>query len=179
MTDDQDAPRPFGSPAPAVPKDWPACWDAVQREIEKARASWGDALEAASATARTDHERLRRDLQGLTVTVNTNYRYFEDLNTICRSKIGTLESRSELPIDATKLVLSTRAIIAVVLASVTIAASYWNLSTKLDAQDKLRDLQLAAMQKTIDQNGKSYELLRLDLQALQQTVLMGKGKGTP
>lgn len=156
------------------PNDWPACWEAVQREIERARASWGEALETYDQSARAGHERLRRDLQGLTTRVESNYRYFDDMNTISRSKLGMLEAQVATPIDATKLVLSTRAIVAVVMAAVTIAASYWNLSTKLDAQEKLRDLQIATMQKSIEQTGKAYELLRLDLQALQQTVIAGK-----
>ena len=51
--------------------------------------------------------------------------------------------------------------------------------SKLDAQEKLRDLQIAQITKSIEQTSKAYELLRLDLQALQQTVITGKGKVTP
>ncbi len=161
------------APAAPAPGPTPISWDAVLLEISRARSGWAEALEANNQTHRIGHERLRMDLQGLTTRVETNYRYFDDMNTINRSKISTLEAQAATPIDATKLVLSTRAIIAVVMAAVTIAASYWNLSTKLDAQEKLRDLQIATMQKAIEQTTKSYELLRLDLQALQQSVITG------
>lgn len=172
-------PPAAGKPVPPAPESWPACWDAVTREIERARSSWAEALETFNETHRDGHERLRRDLQGLATRVEANYRYFDDMNTIARAKLATLEVQATRPVDASNLVLSTRSIVALVGGILVIAASYWNLSSKLDAQERLRDLQISTMQKAIEQTTKSYELLRLDLQALQQTVLTGKGKATP
>lgn len=170
---------PPARPVPPAPADWPQCWEAVQREVDRARANWSEALETFNETHRDGHERLRRDLQGLATRVEANYRYFDDMNTIARAKLATLEVQAARPVDATNLVLSTRSIVALVGGILVIAASYWNLSSKLDAQERLRDLQIAQIQKSIEQTSKAYELLRLDLQALQQSVITGKGKGTP
>lgn len=179
MDESKPPAAPGASPLPPAPADWPQCWDRVQREIERARGSWAEALETFNETHRDGHERLRRDLQGLATRVEANYRYFDDMNTITRAKLATIEAQSSRPVDALNLVLSTRSIIALCTAVLLIAGSYWKLSSKLDAQERLRDLQIAQIQKSIDDTRKAYDLLRYDLQALQQSVIAGKGKATP
>lgn len=135
------------------------------------------------------HKRLRTDLQDLKATVESNFRHFEDQNTLIRSSLRAMETQVALPIDATKLVLSTRAILAVASAAVVIAGSYWNLSTKLDAQQrateasaKLQEVQMKVLgdaaadaKSTAADAKRQYELLRYEFQSLKETVL-GKGK---
>ena len=156
--------------------DAPISRDECIRLTAEMRASWGEALDTFTREADKAHTRLRQDLTGAETKIEANYRFFNDMLTLLRAKIATLEAQAERPVDATKLVLSTRAIIAVVMGALAIAASYWNLSTKLDAQERLRDLQIAQIQKSIENTSKAYELLRLDLQALQQSVITGKAK---
>jgi hypothetical protein len=130
------------------------------------------------------HKRLRETLRDLGDTVDSNFRHFEDQNNLVRSKLNEVSIKADTPVDATKLVLSSKAIIAVVLASVTIAASYWNLSTKLDAQQrateasaKLEEVQMKALgdaaadaKATAADAKRQYELLRYEFQSLKEIV---------
>lgn len=135
------------------------------------------------------HQRLRESLRGLSTTVESNFRHFEDQGNLLRASISAVAIQASTPVDARKLVLTTPAIIAVVLGAVSVAASYWNLSTKLDAQqrakeasDKLWEVQMTALggavaeaKSTAADAKRQYELLRYDFQSLKETVI-GKGK---
>jgi len=160
------APASSSSPAPS--------WEGILREIEKCRSGWAEALEGFNDAHRAGHERLRLDIQGQRSTIENNYRHFDDMDKLTRARLGTLEAVADRPVDATKLVLSTRAIVSVVVAALAIAGSYWNLSTKLDAQQRLTDLQIVSLQETIRQTSARYELLRIEVQSLKETVIQGK-----
>lgn len=136
------------------------------------------------------HKRLRTDLTALERTVESNFRYFEDATNLIRAKLNEVSVTANTPVDATKLVLSSKAILAVVMAAVTIAASYWNLSTKLDTQQrttdaaaKLQEVQMKALgdaaadaKATAADAKRQYELLRYEFQSLKEAV-QGKTKG--
>lgn len=104
------------------------------------------------------HDRLRMDLQAtvatiasITATVDRNYRYFEDQNAAMRLRLNTIEQLASMPVDATKLSLSTKAILslvgAVVGGALLVAGSFWTLQGAL--QNQSRDI--AQLQKAVDE----------------------------
>jgi len=143
---------------------------------------WADVISEIDEKHQKGHDRLRIDLRELQSRVENNYHHFDDVTSLHRAKISTLEATAATPIDATKLVMSTKAIVAVVGAAITIAASIWSLSTKIDAQQKaseatakLAEMQMAAMRESITMTQRQYELLRYEVQQLKETVI-NKGK---
>jgi hypothetical protein len=128
------------------------------------------------------HVRLRIDVRLLEATVQSNFRHADDQLRLVRAEIGQVAATSSRPVDAMKLTLSTTHIVALVIAAVTIAASAWRLGEKIDAvaiaqmtQQRMNDMQIAAMQDAIKQTSARYELLRIDVQGLRETVI-AKGK---
>lgn len=107
-----------------------------------------------------------------------------------RATAHNLDTFSRMPIDATKLVLSTRSIIGLAAAVLVIAGSYWNLSSKMDAQQKaaeasqqLEALQMKALgdavsdaKSTAADAKRQYELLRYEFQGLKDTIQKGRTK---
>lgn len=141
-------------------------------------AGWREVLDQIDDTHGKAHERLRMDLRKLEGIVESNYQHFEMITSLNRAEIQTLKTTAAQPVDATKLVLSTKAIIGVVGAVLVAAASYLNLSAKIDGQQRVQDIQIAAMQQTIKENSARTELLRMEVQTLKETIL-SKGKSLP
>jgi hypothetical protein len=150
---------------------------------------WSRVIDELDEKHAKGHERLRLDFRGMDTRVESNYRHFDDMNKIAAGRFSTIEATLETlkanveKPDAMKLTLSTTHIVALVTACLIIAGSGWRLAEKIDtlgaaqlAQQKLYDLQLAAMQDAIRQTSARYELLRIDVQALKETVISGKGK---
>ncbi len=133
------------------------------------------------ADTQAAHKRLRDTLVDLKDEV-------DHVGSEQRATAHDLDLLRRTPVDATKLILSTRAILAVVLAAVTIAASYWNLSTKIDAQQKateatarLQEIQMKVLgdaaadaKATAADVKRQYELLRYEFQGLKDAL--GKRK---
>jgi|SRR6516164_2714802 hypothetical protein len=141
------------------------------------------------------HSRLRSDYRSLETKVESNYRHFTDQFTLLKGQLTTLDAKMNLPMDATKLSLTAKPIIAIlgsvmggaVLISTSIFAmrtDVKDLSTKVDAQQAaataratLQDVQTAALrdalattQKQAEDAKRSYELLRYDVQALKDAL---------
>ena len=136
------------------------------------------------------HARLRQSLRDLHDTVERNFRHFEDQGNLLRARLSAVDAYVATPLDATKLVLSTKAVIAVALAAVTIAGSYWSLSVKLDTQQrsiesaaKLQEAQMQSLgsaaadaKATAADAKRQYELLRYEFQSLKETVIGKKAR---
>lgn len=166
--------------------------------------NWGEVIDQVDEKHDRAHDRIRGDLQtvvstvtSLNATLDRNYRYFEDQNAAMRLRVNTIEQLAGVPMDARKLVLPTPAIVAilgaVVGATITIGASYWSLSGKMDAQQqqtvataKLQEIQMKTLsdaaadaKATAADAKRQYELLRYDnqreFQALRDAIA-GKGK---
>ena len=141
------------------------------------------------AEADEAHGRLRTDLRLLEATVQSNFRHFDDQTRLVRAEIGQIAAASNAPIDAMKLVMSTKSIVALCFGIVAIVASYWSLSAKIDAQQKdavndrrLQEVQMKALgdaaadaKATAADAKRQYELLRYEFQSLKETVI-GKDK---
>jgi hypothetical protein len=143
---------------------------------------WLDVLDEIDKKHQSGHDRLRLDLRELERRVENNFVHFATITDLHRSKINPLDATTAAPVNASKLVLTTTQIVAVVGACLVIAATSWRLSEKIDTQSakmdasqRLYDVQLASMQQSIRETSARYELLRIEVQSLKETVI-GKGK---
>jgi len=174
-----------GVPSPGVPS--PVA-DGDRRAEDRREADRYDGLiqmiTQNHEQAEDGHARLRGDYAALKQTVDSNYHFFDDQIRFLRSELGTVAAKVDMPLDATKLVLSTKAIIALTIAVVGIVGSYWNLSAKIDAQQRavesqarLEQVQMDTLKSAADDAKataadakRQYELLRYDFQALKDTL---------
>lgn len=174
-----------GVPSPGVPH---AVADGDRRAEDRREADRYDGLlqliNQNHEQAEEGHTRLRGDYRDLKGTVDSNFRYFEDQTRLLRAELGAVQAQANTPLDATKLVLSTKAIIALTIAVVGIVGSYWNLSAKIDAQQRavesqarLEQVQMDTLKSAADDAKataadakRQYELLRYDFQALKDTL---------
>jgi uncharacterized protein YigA (DUF484 family) len=153
-----DAPEAFEPPdLPRLPPGWAAVFDERDR------------------LHRDGHTRLRQELERLNGRVENNYSYFSQVTDLHRSEIATLKAIASSPVDATRLVLSTKSILGLVGGCLIIAASYWTLSAKIDSQQQLTKIQIESIQEAVKQANARYELLRIEVQTLKETMI-AKGK---
>jgi hypothetical protein len=143
---------------------------------------WAEVLDRMDEKHTAAHIRLRGDLSSMENTVESNFRHSEDQFALMRARLNEIATLAAQPVDATKLVMSTKAIVSVVGAAIVIAASIWSLSTKIDAQQKaaeaaaqLATLQMNAMRESIATTQRQYELLRYEVQTLKETVIGNNG----
>lgn len=141
------------------------------------------------------HLRLRTDVRANETRIESNYRHFDDQVQLIKTRLGSVEGAIAQPIDATKLMLTTRAIIAVVGAALVVSAALWTVRTdvqrlgeKVDQQQreasassKLQEVQMSVLrdsltltQKQSDDARRQYELLRYEFSTLKDTVLKGR-----
>lgn len=169
--------------------------DPVERhEFEERRQKtiWErmDEIDTASAAG---HARLRKSIDALEAQ-------FDAMAGEQKVLTERLHALTNAPVDAAKLMLTSRAIIAVVLAALAIAGSVWGswastnsnisrLESKADIQNaaataaaELQKVQIAALRDTAaDAKAtaadakRQYELLRYDFQSMKE-VVMQKGK---
>ena len=150
-------------------------------------------LDDVDSESAKGHTRLRKSIDALEAQ-------FDSLVTEQGKLTERLENLSVAPVDATKLMLTSRAIIALVLGAVTIAGSIWGsaattkasvraVEEKVDAEAtaraadaKLRDVQMSTLRDaasdakaTAADAKRQYELLRYEFQSLKETVIQ-KGK---
>lgn len=107
---------------------------------------WGEVLDKLDEKHGDAHDRLRSDLRALEVRLNSNYRHFEDQITLVRGRMNEVAQLAATPVDATKLVLSTKAIVALVIAAVGVSASFWVLRDAVQSQNK----DIVLLQKTVE-----------------------------
>lgn len=133
-------------------------------------SGWAEVINNLDEKHDDAHTRLRTDHRALAITVESNYRHFEDQLTIMRADIRTMSALMNAPIDATKLVLSTKSIIALLIASLGIAASLWNISNKIDSNQRANELQMKSLSESIATQQRQYELLRYEVQTIKEAV---------
>lgn len=138
---------------------------------ESREDGWLEVLDEIDKKHQSAHDRLRLDFRKIDNTVQSNYVYFDNMYRLADGRLNTLEAQAKIPVDATKLVLSTKAIIGLVGAVLVAAASYLNLSAKIEGQQRVQDIQITAMQQTIKENSARTELLRMEVQTLKETIL--------
>lgn len=161
-------------------------------EERRKRTVWQrlDELEQESAKG---HERLRKSLGLLEAQVDI-------MGTEQKVLSSQLAALSVAPVDATKLMLTSRSIVALVIGVTTIVGSVWasaastsrnmqRIETKVDAQtnhaleaEKLQDVRMSTLRdaaadakNTAADAKRQYELLRYEFQSLKETVIK-KGK---
>jgi uncharacterized membrane protein YwzB len=156
---------------------------------ETLQGGWSELIEEIDRKHEAAHRRLREALSHLETTVADDKRHFQIQADALRGRMGEIAQLASTPVDATKLVLSTKAIISLVCGILVIAASYWALAGKIDQQQKdatanakLQEVQMKALAdavadaKAIGTNAtRQNELLRYELQSLKE-IVVGKGK---
>lgn len=150
-------------------------------------------MDEVDGAAAAGHTRLRKSVDAL----ETQFDALVSEQNVLAEKVKAV---SEGPVDAAKLTLTSRAIVALVLGVVTIAGSVWasaastnrnmeRIETKVDAQAaatiaaaKLQDVQMSTLRdaatdakNTAADAKRQYELLRYEFQSLKETVIQ-KGK---
>lgn len=147
---------------------------------------WREVLQQIDTGYAEAHKRLRADLTAAEQKIESNFNHFQDMALANRARI---ENLATTPIDATKLMLTTRAILTLVFGVVAVVASYWNLSSKLDAQQRsmegaarLQEVQMKVLgdaaadaKATAADAKRQYELLRYEFQSLKEAM---QKKGT-
>jgi len=121
------------------------------------------------------HKRLRLDLRQLEEEVNKGFQSLRESSLTNRAKITEIE---KMPVDATKLVLSTPVIVAMIVMALGIAAAMWSvrsgmerLSDKMEAASKLSDVQNGALKTSVDDMKRRQELQQYEIQSLKEAIL--------
>lgn len=128
------------------------------------------------------HRRLRQDLDRLEEQVNKG---FNSLREGFLTNSSRIETVANTPIDATKLVLNTKVVVALLVMVLGIAAAVWTirsgmdrLSDRMEATAKLQDVQSGALKTAVDEMRRRQELQQYELQSLKEAILaMKAGKG--
>ena len=162
-------------------------------------AGWREVLDQIDEKHSSSHTRLRGDLRGLETTVESNFRHFDDQTRILRAEISAATAAASIPIDATKLVLTTPVVVSICGAVAVIVVSVFaansgirsdirDINTKVDAQAKAMEaasaLQTSQMTQIRDASNdakaaaadarRQYELLRYEFQAMKESLTKGK-----
>lgn len=162
-------------------------------EERRKKTVWQRLDEVDQVTA-SGHKRLRNEIEQIGA-------HLDALTAEQKVLSSQLAALSVAPVDATKLMLTSRSIIALVLGVVTIVGSVWasaastsrnmeRIETKVDAQAaatvaaaKLQDVQMSTLRdastdakNTAADAKRQYELLRYEFQSLKETVIQGKSK---
>lgn len=149
-------------------------------EERRQKTIW-ERLDEVDSAAAAGHQRLRKTLDQLEAHVDSLAERQAELSERIRAV-------TEAPVDAMKLMLSTKAIVSLIFGMLLIAGSYWNLSKKVDDQQKdaattakLQEAQMATLRdaandakSTAADAKRQYELLRYEFQDLKETVLKRK-----
>ena len=144
----------------------PLSRDALVQKIENVDENHQDA-----------HRRLRNDLDSLKLEMNNAFRALrEDIS----ANKSSIELVKQTPLDATKLVLSSRVVVALVAIALGIAAAVWSIrsgmeqiSDKMEATAKLQDVQTSALKSSVDDMKRRQELQQYEIQGLKEAILVG------
>lgn len=138
------------------------------------------------------HRRLRQALRDLEERVESNFAYLKDGFLANKSRLDTMDKLSTLPVDAAKLVLTPRVVVAIVAAAITLAGGIWastaglrsdvrDILTRMDAQKatyessmKLQEVQSAALKTSVDDMKRRQELQQYEIQQLKEAILRRK-----
>ena len=89
------------------------------------------------------------------------------------------------PVDATKLVMSTRVIITLIAGVLVIAGSLWNLGNRIDAQRlasenyrEMQKIESSTIKSALDGMQRRQELQQYEIQGLKEAIITGKAKPT-
>ena len=123
------------------------------------------------------HKRLRHDLEVLEQEMNNGFKSLrEDIHT----NKNSIELLKQTPLDATKLVLNSKVVVALVIMALGIAASVWSIrsgmdqmASRMETATKLQDVQYAAIKTSVDEMRRRQELQQFELQSLKEAILVG------
>jgi hypothetical protein len=160
----------------AVPAD---TLDFVPREPMPRRSP--DALlqmiENVDETHDNAHKRLRGDFEELKREMTRALNALRD--DIHANKASITELRNA-PLDATKLMLTSKVVVALVIMALGIAASVWSIrsgmdqmASRMETATKLQDVQYAAIKTSVDEMRRRQELQQFELQSLKEAILVG------
>ena len=162
-------------------------------------SGWREVLHQIDENHTQAHERLRLDFRGLQATVESNYRYFDNMHKLHFASISALGAKVDTPVDATKLMVSTRVVVGIVTAVLVIVGSAWastwglrsdvrDILTRMEAQqratdarDKLLDVQAQAtkdqaqsLKIAMDDMRRRQELQQYEIGELSKAILRSK-----
>jgi hypothetical protein len=130
------------------------------------------------------HKRLRDDHRELESRIEVHYRYFNDKVTILQNELTQLRAKQDSPVDATRLMLSTKPIVTLLVGITMLVGVLWTLrldvvalGTRLEESQKQENLRmdnlrqgLESTQKDAQDAKRSYELLRYEVQGLKEQL---------
>jgi len=123
------------------------------------------------------HRRMRQDLDRLEEQVNKG---FEALREGRQSNTLRIQNLEAAPIDASKLFLNAKIVIAAIIMAVGIAAAVWglksaisDLTSKLDTASKIQELQNNTMKNSVDDMKRRQELQQFQIQELKDAIRDG------
>lgn len=126
------------------------------------------------------HVRIREDFKRFEEELDKRYQLLYDGYMTNKAKIAEIE---KTPIDATKLVLGTKVIVALVVLVLGVAAAVWSLRSgmdrladKMEATAKLQDVQTVGLKTSVDDMKRRQELQQYEIQGLKEAILTGKGR---
>lgn len=135
------------------------------------------------------HKRLRVSFRELEDRIESNFEYLRDGFMANRARMDALEKQAGMPVDVTKLVLTPRVVVAIVVASLTLAGGIWastaglrsdvrDILTRMEAQTatyesvaKLQEVQSNALKTAVDDMKRRQELQQYEIQQLKEVIL--------
>jgi len=127
------------------------------------------------------HERLRRDIdrvEGFAKRLEDQVnKGFESLREGRQSNTARIQQLEAAPIDATKLFLNAKVVVAAIIVALGIAGMLWglksavsDLASKLDTASKIQELQNATMKSTLDDMKRRQELQQYEIQGVKDAL---------
>lgn len=131
------------------------------------------------------HRRLRGDIDRLETQLNAGLQSLRDGH---RDNAANIETVSNRPVDAARIMLTPSVVATIVVASLSIAGGVWasnsgirsdvrDIITKMEAQDRtatatarFQDAQTSSLRSAIDDLKRQMELLKYEQQRLREDV---------
>lgn len=135
------------------------------------------------------HQRLRHDYRELRSQLDLGLQSIRNDLASSRMEIAKIEAT---PVDATKLVLTPKIVVGIVVTVVAIYGGIWastyglrsdvrdilsrieTQKTAVEAASKLQEVQANTLNKSIDEMRRRQELQQYEIQSLKEAVLTGK-----
>ena len=136
------------------------------------------------------HQRLRHDFRELKAQLDAGLNSVRADHAQTQTHIATMQAT---PVDAMKLMLPTRVVVAIVAGAVGIAGSIWistsglkadvrdilgqleRQKTAVEASSKLQEIQAASPKTAIDDMKRRQELQQYEIQSLKEAII-GKAR---
>lgn len=135
------------------------------------------------------HKRLRQSIREVEERLESNFEYLRDGHLAVKSRMDAAEQHALQPIDASKLVLSTKVVVGIVATAIALAAGMWastagvrsdvrDILTRMEAQKtatestaKLQEVQLQSVKIAVDEMRRRQELQQYEISQLKEAIL--------